>query len=236
MNSNFSHITIQKFLVQLLKISNKEALELLINRRIFINNQTAAVHQIIIKTDHIALDSNILKEGESLNYIAFYKPRGIECTLNPEIPDNLTKVINFPTRLFPVGRLDKESEGLLLMTNDGSIYNKILHKDLHQEKEYIVSVDLPLTDEGIEALSEGIIIMGQQTRKARVTRVNENSFNIILTQGLNRQIRRMCYKLGYKVIFLKRIRIINIQLEFLTPGTWRPITEIELKELKSTIE
>lgn len=236
MNKDYSHITIEKFLVQMLKISNKEAMKLLIAKKISINNQTAVFHQIIIKSDRIALDSTIIKEGETLTYIAFYKPRGIECTLNPAIPDNLTTATDFPIRLFPVGRLDKESEGLLLMTNDGSIFNKILHKDYHQEKEYIVSVDHPLTDHAIEALANGVIIFGEKTRPAKVTRVNENSFNIILTQGINRQIRRMCYKLGYKVLSLKRVRIINIMLGPLKSGEWRNLTVDELTDLNTALQ
>jgi 23S rRNA pseudouridine2604 synthase len=236
MKAIFKEISIQKFLVQELKISNKEALNLLVKERIKVNGKTPPIQQLISISDKIELDGKLLKEEQKYVYLAYYKPRGIESTLNPAIENNLLTSINFPTRIFPVGRLDKESEGLMILTNDGSIYNKILHTEIHQEKEYIVEVDQPITDEALTHLSEGIEILGKKTRPAKVSKLKDCSFNIILTQGLNRQIRRMCHKLGYEVIFLKRIRIINIKLETLKPGDFRHLDNIQLKDLESILD
>ena len=151
-------------------------------------------------------------------YYAFYKPRGIECTLNRDIEHNLFSVLTIDEYVFPIGRLDKESEGLLILTNDGTLYKNIALADFYKEKEYVVEVDKVLLLEDLNHLSEGIMIKGQKTRPAKVKLITETSFNIVLTQGINRQIRRMCYKLGYGVKALKRIRIMNLTLGDLKSG------------------
>jgi 23S rRNA pseudouridine2604 synthase len=209
------------FLVKQLNISNKEAATLISENHLLINGEIADKSQYISPTDLVCLKNEILQEAKKLYYIAFYKPRGIECTLNPEIPYNLLTVFNFPEHLFPIGRLDKESEGLLILTNDGKFYNKIAHSEQHIEKEYLVKVNKPLTEKTLTRLREGIEIMGQMTRPCIVNQLNEFSFNIILTQGLNRQIRRMCYKIGYEVMELTRIRIANIEIEKIKVGEWK---------------
>ena len=217
-----------KFLVKSLQISNKEALILISENQLLINGISANSDQFISPTDLVTFQNKTLQEAKKLHYIAFYKPRGIECTLNPEISDNLLLVFNFPEYLYPIGRLDKESEGLLLLTNDGKLYNKIAHSEQHIEKEYEVKVDKPLTETALKKLREGIEIMGKMTRHSVVQQLDEFSFKIILTQGMNRQIRRMCYKIGYEVLELKRIRIANIQLEKIKVGEWKVLDSTHL--------
>lgn len=148
--------------------------------------------------------------------------------MNENIPNNLKSTLNFDFEIFPIGRLDKESEGLMILTNDGKIYNKIIHSNEHQEKEYFVEVDSVITDEFILQMQQGVVIMGEKTRPCTLSIINEYTFSIVLTQGLNRQIRRMCYKLGYNVLNLKRIRMININLEGLKEGEVCQISRSEI--------
>lgn len=216
------------FLVQSLGISNKEAVALILEKKMFVNGQTATLHQEIFADDEVIINETVLQLPQTFHYYAYYKPRGVECTLNTDIPQNLVDTLKIDTKVFPVGRLDKESEGLLILTNDGRIYNKIINSACLQEKEYIVEVDQAITPEFITQMSEGIVIMGQKTRPAKAWMISERSFGIILTQGLNRQIRRMCYKLGYEVIKLKRVRIINLDLGNLQPGALRVISKNDI--------
>ena len=216
-------MNINEFLVKRFHISKEKASTMLNENRVLINKQKALQRQNVLKTDTVELDGTMLQEGVKHKYYAYYKPRGIECTLNAAIPDNLLEQLPFDEHLYPIGRLDKESEGLLLLTNDGKLYKDIAFSDNHKEKEYLVEVDSELTDEAISALSAGIVIMGQKTRAAVVIRVGAHSFRIILTQGLNRQIRRMCYKLNYNVTMLKRIRITSVLLGELNPGEYREL-------------
>ena len=220
------------FLVQKLRLSNKEATAIILAKRLLVNGKPAQLNQPLQPEDEVTLDGKILKETQQFHYLAYYKPRGIETTLNQEIPDNLAQALNFPERVYPIGRLDKESEGLLLLTNDGSIFDKILHSEQKQEKEYVVRVDKPLTEEAIAVLASGVEIMGKKTRPAQVKRLDEFTFNIILTQGLNRQIRRMCYKLSFEVLELKRVRIVNVELGNLEVGEWRKLVKKEVEGLK----
>lgn len=196
---------------------------MLTENRVFINKQKALQRQNVLRTDSVELDNTLLQEGLEHKYYAYYKPRGIECTLNTAIANNLLEQLPFEEHLYPIGRLDKESEGLLLLTNDGKLYKDIAFSENHKEKEYLVEVDKELADEAVTALASGIVIMGQKTRPAIVTKVDSHSFRIILTQGLNRQIRRMCYKLNYNVTMLKRIRITSVLLGDLEPGEYRAL-------------
>ena len=164
--------------------------------------------------------------------ISFNKPRGIVCTTSRIDPDTIVDYINYPTRIYPIGRLDKDSEGLILLTNDGSIVNGILRARYGHEKEYIVTVNKPITKEFVKRMSEGVPILDTVTKPCVVTVIDKFSFRIILTQGLNRQIRRMCEYLGYRVVKLVRIRIMNISLGNLKIGAWRNLTDKELKELR----
>jgi 23S rRNA pseudouridine2604 synthase len=213
-------MNINQFIINKCAVSFRASVAYIQQGVVLINGIPAIQKQDILPSDTILYHEKVLQEGYTLQYIAFYKPRGIECTLNAEIADNLLTVLPFNEHLFPIGRLDKASEGLLLLTNDGSIYNKLAHADARKEKEYLVSVGLPLTNEALLLLSEGVSILGQMTRPCIVKQVDAYSFRIVLTQGLNRQIRRMCYKLGYQVLFLKRLRIAQISLGNLQPGEY----------------
>lgn len=175
----------------------------------------------------ISVDDKIIRSAIIFSYIKFYKPIGIECTLNPKIDNNLLTVFKYPQKLFPVGRLDKDSEGLLLMTDDGRIFNQVAISERHKEKEYLVTLDRNYDNVFLEKMSNGIVIMGKLTRSCKLIAVTEKSFRIILTQGMNRQIRRMCYKLGYQVLELIRIRIVNVELGDLKEGTWKELTITE---------
>ena len=175
----------------------------------------------------ISVDDKIIRSAIIFSYIKFYKPIGIECTLNTKIDNNLLTVFKYPQKLFPVGRLDKDSEGLLLMTDDGRIFNQVAISERHKEKEYLVTLDRNYDNVFLEKMSNGIVIMGKLTRSCKLIAVTEKSFRIILTQGMNRQIRRMCYKLGYQVLELIRIRIVNVELGDLKVGTWKELTITE---------
>ena len=214
-------MNINEFLVKRFHVSKEEAGKWILENRVFINHQKAIQRNPVLKTDIVEINGKTLQEGTTHCYYAYYKPKGIECTLNPNIADNLLNILPFTEHVYPVGRLDKESEGLLLLTNDGKLYKDIAHAEKIKEKEYVVEVDKELTTSAIEQLASGIVIMGKKTRPAHVHLISPTSFNIILTQGLNRQIRRMCHKLGYEVISLKRIRITVILLGDLKPGEYR---------------
>lgn len=195
--------------------------------RVRVNGNPASPAAKIEQAEEIAVDGKVIREGISYSYVKFYKPRGIECTLNTEIENNLLTVFHFPKKLFPVGRLDKESEGLLLMTDDGNLFKEIAWTESHKEKEYIVTVNKVFDESFLERMCEGIVIMGKKTRPAKLERISEKTFRIILTQGLNRQIRRMCYKLEYEVEELIRVRIANVELGDLKSGEWRELSNPE---------
>lgn len=222
-------MNINEFLVKRFHISKEDASTMLQENRVRINDEKAVQRQDVVKTDLIEADGEILQQGIQHVYYAYYKPRGIECTLNTDIENNLRAALPFDEHVYPVGRLDKESEGLLLLTNDGKMYKNIALSDNFKEKEYLVEVDKELTDDAIDQLASGIVIMGQKTRPAQVTKVSDHSFRIVLTQGLNRQIRRMCYKLQYNVTLLKRIRITSILLEDLKPGEFRVLSKVPIE-------
>jgi len=179
----------------------------------------------------VRVDGELIGPKKRQIYIALNKPVGITCTSEAHIDGNIIDLIGHAERIFPIGRLDKDSEGLILLTNNGDIVNEILRSENNHEKEYVVTVDRPITDLSLSMLASGVRIMGKMTKPARVSRVDPVSFRIVLTQGLNRQIRRMCSALGYKAQRLQRVRIINIQLGQLAPGEWRNLTPQELVEL-----
>ena len=212
---------LQYFLVKCLNISNKSALTLILGGNIKINGQVITENTVINPEDSIVFDEQILQEGKKYIYVAFYKPRGIETTLNQDIQDNLKDVLHFKEELFPIGRLDKESEGLLVLTNDGRTFDKTLRSEHQTEKEYLVKVDREINGNFIHKMSNGINILGKITLPCRVERIDDHTFKIILIQGINRQIRRMCYKLGYEVLKLIRLRIGEVELENLQPNEFR---------------
>jgi 23S rRNA pseudouridine2604 synthase len=223
---------INKFLSESGYCSRRVADKLIEEGRVTINGKVPEMGTKITADDEIRVDGKLITPPkEKPVYIAFNKPVGIVCTTDTRVEkNNIIDFINYPKRIFPIGRLDKPSEGLILLTNDGDIVNKILRARNNHEKEYLVKVDKPITKDFIYKMSNGVPILGTVTRKCLVEQTGKNSFRIILTQGLNRQIRRMCEYLGYEVIKLKRIRIMNIKLD--TPiGKWRYLSDNELKEL-----
>jgi len=200
---------------------------------VYVNGEKVVMGQKVAPSDRIEIDGIPIESTNEKNvYLAFHKPVGIVCTTDTHVEkDNIIDFINYPSRIFPIGRLDKPSEGLILMTNDGDIVNKILRARNEHEKEYQVTVNKPVTAEFIQQMSEGIPILDTVTRKCYVEQTHKKEFKIILTQGLNRQIRRMCEYLDYRVVKLKRVRIMNIKLD-VKVGQYRDLTKAELKELQ----
>jgi len=227
---------INKFLSETGFCSRREADKLIEQGRVTINGIVPEMGTKIRIDDEVRVDGKLIREKrEKRIYLAFNKPVGIECTTNLEVRDNIVDYINYPERIFPIGRLDKASEGLIFMTNDGDIVNKILRARNNHEKEYIVTVNRPITDRFIERMANGIPILETVTRKCMVEQISKYVFRIVLTQGLNRQIRRMCEFLDYDVTALKRTRIINIALD-VSVGRYRDLTDDEIKELYQLIE
>lgn len=212
-----------------MQISNAVAKEIIATNEVLVNAVNVNDNILIKETDRVELNGKIVQVGKKIIYVALYKPRGIECTLNPEIANNLLEFIHFEEKLFPVGRLDKESEGLLILTNDGYLFNKTINPKNEVEKEYLVTVNKAITDDFILKMSRGVEILGHVTLPCFVQKMDDFTFKIILVQGLNRQIRRMCYKLDYLVTSLKRVRIGNVHLNDLPVGESRIILEEELK-------
>lgn len=202
--------------------------------RVTINGQLATLGTRVGPEDEIAVDGQRVGETKAHVYIALNKPVGITCTTEPDVRGNIIDYINFPERIFPIGRLDKDSEGLILLTNHGDIVNQILRSENEHEKEYLVTVDRPATSIFLEGIASGVRIMGTVTKPCKVRRLGSSTFNIVLTQGLNRQIRRMCSFYGYQVEQLRRTRIINITLDDLNPGEWRRLTPGEVRSLLSS--
>jgi 23S rRNA pseudouridine2604 synthase len=227
---------LNKFIGETGFCSRREADKIIEEGRVTINGVVPELGTKVSPDDEVRIDGKLIREKrEKPIYLAFNKPVGIECTTNLEVRDNIVDYINYPTRIFPIGRLDKASEGLIFMTNDGDIVNKILRARNNHEKEYTVTVNKLITDRFIEKMGNGVPILETVTRKCKVEKISSTTFKIILTQGLNRQIRRMCEYLGYEVTALKRIRIINISLD-VPVGRFRDLTDTEIKELNALIE
>ena len=226
-------IRINKYLSEAGVCSRREADKLIKEGRVSINGSHALLGSVVSEGDEVRVDENLIVGSAKKVLIAFNKPRGIVCTTkDPKSKDvNIVEYINHPERIFPVGRLDKDSEGLILLSNDGDLSNRIMKARNYHEKEYEVEVDKPFDDEFIKKMSEGVPILDTVTRRCKLKRTGKMSFNIILTQGLNRQIRRMCEYFGYKVVKLKRIRIMNIRLGNIKPGSSRNVTDQEYNEL-----
>jgi 23S rRNA pseudouridine2604 synthase len=212
--------------------SRKETNKLIEEGRITVNGLPSTQGQWVEETDLILLDYEPIKRKKSI-YILLNKPIGITCTAEESVDNNIIKYINYPEYIFPVGRLDKESQGLILLTNDGEIANKILEADNGHEKEYKVTLNKLYDDKFLVDMSRGVELGDIKTKPCTIEKISKDTFSIILTQGLNKQIRRMSKALGFKVVRLERIRIMNIKLEGLIYGKWREITEDELMELKN---
>lgn len=227
---------INKYLSEAGYCSRRAADKLIEQNRVTINGKVPEMGTKVQPGDVVAVDGkNVNNKNRENIYIALNKPVGIVCTTDTRVePDNIIDFMKYPERIFPIGRLDKPSEGLILLTNDGDIVNKILRASNNHEKEYIVSVDKPITQDFIDKMGNGVPILGTMTNKCIVEQLNKRTFKIILTQGLNRQIRRMCEYFDYNVTALKRVRIMNILLD--TPvGEWRYLTEQELERLSELI-
>ena len=215
--------------------SRREADRLISEGRVRLDGRVGALGDRVLPGMDVTVDGKRLSgEGEKV-YLLLNKPMGIVCTADPREPMNVVDYLAYPRRVFPVGRLDKDSEGLLLLTNDGEIVNRILRAAGGHEKEYEVRIDRPVTPEFVQQMSRGVPILDTVTLPCRVRRTGERSFNIVLVQGLNRQIRRMCEALGANVTHLRRIRIMNLRLGKLLPGQWRELTEEELAGLRERL-
>ena len=217
--------------------SRREADKLIEQGKVLINGKVAKIGQTVQEGDSVKVNNKLIKPKKNDVYIALNKPIGITCTTERHIKGNIIDYVNYPERIFPIGRLDKPSEGLILLTNDGSIVNKILREENKHEKEYVVTVDKNITEDFINKMSRGVRIFNPvtnkyvTTKKCIVTKVNSRTFRIILTQGLNRQIRRMCEVFGYNVQKLQRVRIMNLTLKGLPTGKWRRLSTEEVKGL-----
>ncbi|MBU3214885.1 pseudouridine synthase [Clostridium estertheticum] len=213
--------------------SRTGANKLIEENRIIVNGKFCTPGQWVEEEDNILLDNeNVLMRDKI--YIALNKPVGITCTAEKTVASNIVDFMNYPGYIFPVGRLDKSSQGLILMTNDGELANNILESKNEHEKEYIVTVNKTYDNNFIEGMSKGVEICGVNTRICKVSRISENTFRIILTQGLNKQIRRMSKTFGYTVIRLERIRIVDIKVDGIETGKWRYLTEKEVIELRNS--
>jgi 23S rRNA pseudouridine2604 synthase len=224
-------LRINKYISETGICSRREADHLVQQGKVTINGRVATLGSIVEEGDDVRIQGRRIGMKKAPVYIALYKPVGITSTTDRRDPTNIVDYVGHPERIFPIGRLDKDSEGLILMTNDGDIVNRILRQEGNHEKEYVVWVDRPITPGFLKGMAGGVKILGTVTKKCKVERMGERVFRIILTQGLNRQIRRMCEVFGYEVTRLKRVRIMNIHVEDLKPGQWRDLELDELREL-----
>ena len=222
---------LNKFVADSGYCSRREADRLIVEGRVQVDGRPGALGDRVLPGMRVTVDGQSLSGRGEKVYIALNKPAGVVCTTDPREPMNVVDYLDYPIRILPVGRLDKDSEGLLLMTSDGEIINRILRAAGGHEKEYEVEIDRPVTKDFVEKMSAGVPILDTVTLPCRVRRTGERSFNIILVQGLNRQIRRMCEALGCNVVRLRRIRIMNIRLGAMRPGQWRELSEEELSGL-----
>ncbi len=236
MNSNT--IRLNKFISESGLCSRREADRYILQGNVFINGRRARVGDQVKPGDRVRVNGHELepREGEDIIFIALNKPPGITSTTEEGVQDNIVKFVNHSKRIFPIGRLDKDSQGLIFLTNNGDLVNKILRAGNRHEKEYIVTVNKPLTESAIRGMSEGVPMLGVTTKKCKIRQESANTFRIILVQGLNRQIRRMCEYYGYEVTKLERVRIMNISLKKLPVGEWRDLTGEEMRVLYSMLE
>jgi 23S rRNA pseudouridine2604 synthase len=223
---------LNKYISETGACSRREADAWIAAGRVRVNGVDATLGTQVAEGDRVEVDGKpIAARRSDTVYIALNKPVGITCTTERHIPGNIVDYVNHPQRIFPIGRLDKDSEGLILLTNDGDIVNEVLREEHGHEKEYVVTVDRPVSDEFLYGMAHGVDILGTRTKPCKVRRIARNVFGIILTQGLNRQIRRMCAAFDYKVRRLQRVRIVNIRLEGIPPGKWRELSAEELRGL-----
>lgn len=226
---------INKYISESGKSSRRGADKLIAEGRVTINGEQITLGSVVEPGDDVRIDGNPVRVVSNKVYLALNKPVGITSTTEKDVKGNIVDLVNHPLRVFHIGRLDKDSEGLILMTNDGDIVNEILRSEHRHEKEYIVSVDKPITPDFLKKMSAGVEILDTTTLPCQTFQLSKYDFKIILTQGLNRQIRRMCSALGYRVQRLQRIRIMNIHLDKLPPGQWRDLSKKEKNKLFSEL-
>lgn len=229
-------IRINKYLTSIGFCSRREADSLIEEGVVTINGETATLGDKIEDSDQVHVHGKLVNTTVKPVYLLLNKPKGITSTTDQKDPTNMIDYVNYPTRIFPIGRLDKDSEGLILLTNDGDIVNKILRSGNEHEKEYLVTVNMPITNQFIAQMRQGVPILDTVTKPAKVKQQNKYQFKIILQEGLNRQIRRMCSELGYQVTRLIRIRIMHITDQGLKRGEWRELTNQELNTLLQKVE
>lgn len=238
-NGSSEGIRLNRFIADSGLCSRRQADKLIESEKVQVNGVIALLGQRINpKKDKILVNGELItpRDPEDYVYIALNKPRGITCTTDLRRRDNIISFMNYPERIFPIGRLDRDSQGLILLTNDGSIVNPILRAGNKHEKEYLVTVDRSYDDEFLQKMEAGVWILGQTTLPAKCKPISNNSFRIIIRQGLNRQIRRMCEALGYEVTRLTRLRIMHITLGTLKEGTWRYLGHNEMRDLFTLLE
>lgn len=229
-------IRLNKYLSNCGYCSRREADRLLEQGRVSIDGISASLGDKVMSGQCVCVDGEPVVKNTDQVVIAFHKPAGVVCTSSKKDRDNIIDYIGFKERIYPVGRLDKDSTGLILLTNDGELTDRILRGKNGHEKEYIVKVDRPIKGKVLEAMRQGVPILDTMTRPCQVRKIDERTFRITLTQGLNRQIRRMCEYFGYRVVSLKRIRIMNIYLDILPEGKWRYLTKEELQVLEQSLK
>ncbi len=229
-------IQINKYISSTGYCSRREADKLIEQARVTINDQVALPTSRVSEQDKVYVDDELLKRKKSSAvYIMLNKPTGITTTTDLKDRTNVISFVRHPKRIFPIGRLDKDSDGLLLLTDDGDMVNKVLRAGNKHEKEYVVTVNKALQKDFCQLMSQGVPILGTKTLPCKVKQEGSKKFRIVLTQGLNRQIRRMCEYLGYKVVTLTRVRIMHLQLGPLPPGKWRPLNETEITQLQKMV-
>jgi 23S rRNA pseudouridine2604 synthase len=228
---NRGPMRLNKFISESGVCSRREADAWITAGRVTVNGQPGVLGTKVVEGDAVLVDGRELPKRRRDVYIALNKPAGITCTTERDVAGNIVDFIAHPDRIFPIGRLDKDSEGLILLTNNGDIVNEILRVERGHEKEYLVTVERPVTPTFLSMMASGVRIGGEKTRPCVVTRAGPAAFRIVLTQGLNRQIRRMCSALGYRVQSLKRVRIMHIRLGTLETGAWRDLTDAEIRPM-----
>ena len=235
LQSRVDTIRINKFFTQHGLCSRREADRLIEAGRVTINNLVAKLGDQVSAADVIARDGEVIPWGQTRIYIKYHKPVGVTTTSEAHVPRNIIQEIGHPERIFPIGRLDKDSSGLILLTNDGDIVNEILRTEFGHEREYEVMLDRPYDQDALDRLAAGVVILGSKTKPCRVERLGPKRFSIVLTEGRNRQIRRMCRTVGYRVLVLHRVRIMHLTLAGLPSGAWKPLTSREQQELLSAV-
>jgi 23S rRNA pseudouridine2604 synthase len=228
-------IRINKFFTEQGICSRREADRLIDSGAVTINGRVAKLGDQVAPQDVIARDGQVIPWGQAPIYIKYHKPVGVTTTSEPHVERNIIAEIGHPERIFPIGRLDKDSSGLILLTNDGNIVNEILRTEFGHEREYVVEVDRPFTPAFADHLSRGVMVLGRLTQPCQIGRLGPTQFRIVLTEGRNRQIRRMCQALGYRVTRLHRVRIMHITIEGLAVGTWKVLSEAERRQLLSAL-